>query len=1492
MIIRKILKILGFVLLGIILLNVILVLLFTLPGVQKAAADFAIEKLKPKLKTEISIDKVRIKFFNRVELGGIYVEDQKKDTLLYAESLTVGVNFLDALHNQLDFRTIELNNFVANVNATDTVSPYNFQFIIDAFSSKNPTPKDTTKAPFKVVFRDVKLKNGSLSYHIFSKPQTPGHFNANHLVVKRLNLHASATSIDPDNLIADIHKLSLWEHAGIAIASLEGMVRSKGSRLWSDKLLLSFNQSDLKVARAVYDTRTQAFSVRAQSKQIHPKDVSLFVSRFSHLTQPFLFEIDAEGKLPYVNVHNLKTSYGKGTYVELEGLISDYNKYNDTDLDINIKHLRTTQDDLQSLIRIGSANYESVEQLRALGNIDLTLKARGRLSRFNYDGKITMEQGKLSLSGVGMADKKFENFSFEGPVHTQNVRVARIIGSDMPLDDATLSVVAKVVSRKGRPIDVSGRGNIASVVYNGYRFSNISFNGGYSGSGIRGFVAMNDGVNKLDLNANMVLGKAMKVDVVGNIDKLYLKPILMRKNWEEPYLSAHIDAHFTGSDVDNLMGTLVLDNTRLSDNNFIYNPGAIHLQALPDSEGQKRIELQSSFMTATLMGDYRFTTIGDEFSRMLHQHLPSLIAAPSKKGNKPAHNQFTFDILLNNTEDISYAFDLPFYNVEPATLKGNVNLVNSELTVKGNIKRLMFGSNDIRESQINLLATNDAGISVNANTYLVQDEGFINARLNSTVASDSVFNLLTYNIQSEKVKSDGELKVGLAFARLMNDELQTDISIYPTSARLNQRSLQVQPSHIRMLKDNIRISDFGIRQDDRLILGIDGIASKNIDDNVRVFFNDTELAPLLSAFQISNIDGIVKGELLVQRALQEPILHTNNLEVDKIQIYKDTIGTLHINGNMDATKSGLNLDSYLVKEGKKHFSIKGFVPTSGESDALDVDVDLTEIPLKWIQPFAESTFTRLSGTINSKLKVTGRTSLPITQGWLGVSDGVMQVAFTNVTYSITDTIQINPDNVGLNDLVIKDDNGHTATLSLALNHNNFGKMSYRMRMRLNDFLLLNNPARTDEQVHGNLKLSGTIAVNGTSDGIFGNVNLYNESNSKVAIELPQTASANEYQGIIYVNTPQAMDSLAFLQKKTKEPEKLNTRTSTGIPINIRGNVSLDPRIEFGVLINPTTGDAVNIKGNGKLNLSFDSKADPSFLIYGDYIAKEGSVDYNLLSLRSVNFDLREGSTLTFTGNPLNTRVDITAFNRVKADLVTLSEAFRESSGNSNRVPVDAILNLKGDLEKLDLSYDIELPEASNDVKQRVNSLINTDEVRILQFGYLVAAGNFAPSSGTSESIFSDNALTSYALGSLTKGLDALFASVLSNNWTVNTNVESENSSFDNLRMGVDVTGAFFENRLRLSTNLSYGQNNDNFANQQAFMGEFDLEYDLTPSLMLRVYNQANEKYYKRSPYTQGAGVVVKKDARRFRDLFRFRFGRKSETEPIKTDSLDVDEPSK
>ena len=1464
----KILRIFAIVVVSIVLLNIILFITLSIPFIQNKAKDFALSKVKPIINTEVTLGNINLQLLNSVRLRDLYVEDQNRDTLLYAGKLDVKFNPLGLLNKKLQFYAVNLEDFTANIYKEDPDTTFNFQFIIDAFASEDTITKEPDPNPMVIRFDNVNLKNGIAHYNILSEPTTPDVFNASHINVYDLNARLKAPSIDINNLDATIKLLTLKERSGVTLHHIKSSrVRSKDARLTADKLSIKINTTEIDAADIVYSFKTQEFAIDVKSDSINPADIAMFSPQFAPLKKNLKIDANLKGLLPQVDISELIVEYGTTTRIDLAGHIEDYTKYDNADVALDLKELRTTQADLDAFMNIGSTETVLPAQVKALGNLNLRLTAKGTLKRLNINGLFKTKPGSIRISGVGGIPKPFSDFTFDGRVVTNNLKTAMILGDDLGLDSVFANINAKVKQRKDKPISVTADGVISSLKYKEHNYSNLNFVGSYVNSDIIADISTDTPTDKFDLHAEMLNASGMDVSVNGTIDRLVLEPFFSLDDWSNASLTARIDGQFSGATIDDMVGTLVLDSTSLVEETFIFNPGAIYLQSEVE-EGEKTIRLFSNFLEAEIKGEYYFTSIAQEIKRVLQPHLPTMLEEVNGEINY--ENDFQFVFTIKNTEDLSHVFSLPFFNIEPGTITGRVNMPERQSTISLVVPRLMFGANDVRQTKVDLLVTQADGVDLDVDTYLVQDDGYINAKLDTKVYQDSVINSLFFDMNNDVIVSTGELRASIGFDKDDEQRLATNILIHPTTLRFNKKDVNIIQSSVQLTSDSINVNNFGIRHDGKQQFGIDGIASKNVEDSIRVFFNDAELANILTAFNVENIYGTINGNLMARRVLDNPIVHTDQLNIFDIRTEKDTIGTLYVEALYNPADDGLKLDVYINKNGERHTGITGFVPTVGEKE-INLDVVIEQFPLRWIQPFAVSTFSKLEGTVSTKMDIVGKTSAPIIEGWLGVNDGLLKVDFTNVEYRISDTIRVNRDNVGFENLVILDENNNSASIGLVINHSdNFGKLDYNANVKLNDFMLLNNADRTDLMAHGILKLDGNISLNGSPTGLFGTANIRPSSRSKVKIELPQTASASEYKGVIYINTPQDDDPLSFIKKRGRSSGGSGASTS-GMLMDIQATVNLTPLLELAVQYNPRTGDEVSISGTGELGVNYNTKSDPQIRIYGEYIAQSGEASHNLQGLKKINFKVKEGSKINFMGDPLQTRFNLTAYHQVKADLATLSESFSQDANVSNtRVPVNALLEISGDLDGMQLDYNVELPEASQDVQQKVQSLINTEEERIKQFGNLVVMNSFYGASTGSQSMFGSDKFTNVAASALTKGLDALFSNALNDNWSISTNLQSQDGSFEDVRMGVDVSTRLLNDKLEVSTNLSYGDN-QMYQGQESFIAEFDVRYELLSWLKLRAFNKANERYYKLAPTTQGVGLEVNRQSKSFKDLFKFRF---------------------
>jgi hypothetical protein len=89
-------------------------------------------RLSRDLKSKISIKHVSFSLFNKMNLEGVMVEDQQKDTLLSAGKMQVRVTDWFFFKDKIVLHYIELGDAVIHLNRTDSV--WNYQYLVDYFS--------------------------------------------------------------------------------------------------------------------------------------------------------------------------------------------------------------------------------------------------------------------------------------------------------------------------------------------------------------------------------------------------------------------------------------------------------------------------------------------------------------------------------------------------------------------------------------------------------------------------------------------------------------------------------------------------------------------------------------------------------------------------------------------------------------------------------------------------------------------------------------------------------------------------------------------------------------------------------------------------------------------------------------------------------------------------------------------------------------------------------------------------------------------------------------------------------------------------------------------------------------------------------------------------------------------------------------------------------------------------------------------------------------
>jgi hypothetical protein len=157
------------VLLSFLVLFILLILLIRSPWGQSIIVEKATSYVSDKTKTKVEIDRLFITFSGNVFLDGLYLEDQKGDTLVYSKNLEVDVPLWPVIMgNAIGVNLVEWDGLKVNVSRKDSIEGFNYQFLIDAFEETEEvekTDEEPEYSPMDFYIKDVYFSDFDLEYN-------------------------------------------------------------------------------------------------------------------------------------------------------------------------------------------------------------------------------------------------------------------------------------------------------------------------------------------------------------------------------------------------------------------------------------------------------------------------------------------------------------------------------------------------------------------------------------------------------------------------------------------------------------------------------------------------------------------------------------------------------------------------------------------------------------------------------------------------------------------------------------------------------------------------------------------------------------------------------------------------------------------------------------------------------------------------------------------------------------------------------------------------------------------------------------------------------------------------------------------------------------------------------------------------------------------------------------------------------------------------------
>lgn len=1319
-----------------------------------------------------------------------------------------------------------------------------------------------------------------MAYHVLSEEETPGKFNAKHVQLQNIIANISLKALSKDSINLGIKRLSLDEKvSGFSLKKMSLKLVANSRQTSIDNFAIELPETSLKLdtIHLIYDslkafdrfTEQVRFSFRTLPSQITLKDISPFLPALSHFKEPISLDMEVKGTVNQLTCSHLEiTADNRQFRLKGDVALQDLSHPQDAYVFGTLSELTATTRGVGFLVRNLSHDYNGVPPvLERLGNVSF----RGEVSGYFTD-IVTYGQLHTDLGGVNMdlklsSDKSKGLFAYSGAVKTTDYKLGKLLANEQ-LGEITFNLDVHGRHVTDRLPVVELKGLIASVDYSRYRYENITLDGEYKQGGFNGKVALDDPNGSIYLNGDVnVSSRIPTFNFQAIINKLRPHDLNLTSKYPDTEFSLKLRANFTGGSVDEMIGEINVDSLEFMSPEKQYFMNNMNIRASKQNN-ENQLRLTSEFLTASVEGKFQYHTLPASILNIMRKYVPSLILPPKKPIE--THNNFQFDIHIYNTDILSTIFDIPLTVYTHSTLKGYFNDPLQRLRVEGYFPRLQYKNNFIESGMI-LCENPSDHIRARVRLTNLKKKGAVNLSLDAQAKDDNISTTLNWG-NSAAVTYSGQLAAVAKFLRTEGEKplLKAMVEVKPTDIILNDTLWQIHPSQVVVDSGKVDVNNFYFSHQDRYVR-INGRLSDNPQDSVKVDLKDINMGYVFDIASISddvNFEGDATGTAYASGVFKKPVMNTR-LFIKNFSLNQGRLGDLNIYGEWDNENRGIRLDASIKDISTTPSRVTGIIHPLKPESGLDLNIEANELNLKFLEHYMKSIANDIKGRATGKVHFYGKFKGLNLDGAV-MTDASMNFDILNTHFAIKDTILLAPTGLTFNNIHISDMEGHSGRMNGYLHFQHFKNLNYRFEIQANNMLVMNTKESTDMPFYGTVYGTGNALLTGNAiQGLDVNVAMTTNRNSIFTYINGSVASATSNQFIKFVDkTPRRtiQDSIQIisyyeqLQQKRQEAEE---EQKTDIRLNIL--VDATPDATMKIIMDPVAGDYISGKGTGNIRTEFYNKGDVK--MFGSYQINQGVYKFSLQEVIRKDFVIKNGSTITFNGAPLDANLDIQASYTVNS--ASLNDLIPEESSSIIQQPnvkVNCIMNLSGILVRPTIKLGIELPNERDEVQTLVRNYISTEEQMNMQILYLLGIGKFytEDARNNQNSNVMSSVLSSTLSGQLNNALSQVFET---NNWNIGTNLSTGDKGWTDMEVEGILSGQLLNNRLLINGNFGY---RDNPMANTNFVGDFEAEWLINRSgdIRLKAYNETNDRYYtKTNLTTQGVGIMYKKDFNKWSDLF-------------------------
>jgi hypothetical protein len=1421
----------------------ILILSLQIHAVQTWGGHRLASYLSSEWNRKVEIDRIRIDLWARVVLDGLYIEDHKGDTLLYAKELHLATYSFSSSDSRFESQSISLVEPNIELKRYAGEADWNYQFLSDYFASEEP--QDTT-SNFSMWVGKLNIENGKFTYFDYTLPLVEeGAFYEEQLAVSHFSTQIENFEMKGDVIQANIESLKLKERSGLNVEDLHAHFRMQDNAIQVTELDADLGETHLVGDVGMYAPNDDAWSdfnnkvnwdIHLKPTELVLNDLSVFSSDLKGFDNVLKLEGDISGPLNNLSLWNMNLQFGrhshfKGNIHLLNAMNLDSLKY-----ELAAESVTSNYNDLSSLKAYPFSEGNRMQlpaNISTLGRIQFEGNARGDLSEVELYGKTTTDIGSLTTA-LKMSD--FDSLvSYNGQLQLEKFNLGIYYSDDQ------LGVVSTNIHVEGTGIEVSNmdlnfEGDISELGLGEYVYTKMTSSGRFKNNFFSGKFEIADANAQAKFDGEIdFTQKQPLLNFELNVNRFDLTAVGLLEDETPAVIAGEFNAHLKGLTLSEIEGEFVGANIVYLIDEKIRKLDYFTIDT--EQEGTRSITLNSDVVYARLEGNFNYNQLWPSLQDIIADALPNMTYS-----SRPHKEQdFNLTVRINDFEFISAAFIPELKIAKGTSLNLFVDEKNNELSGTFGSPNIQY--EDYKAEDLVVDISRELGsifLTVQVNEVLDQDSKLI-SNLSWDVQSlgDTVYSALMWGNPGEFLTGDLN---GVFFLNSFDD---FEYIVGRSSLVVNNEPWIWAPNaSFTLCHKDLGVNGFRMYNQNEY-LGINGMITEHPSSPLRVELGNVDLAMLNGLMgEDLKLEGEANGVVELSNVYDKTIV-TSELSLFELELNDYEIGNLCVNSTWDSKKERLRADGEIERDSVQPLRFAGNYTPKDKESPLDFLLTMNGFDLSLLNAFIGEDVLGISGYASSMVSLTGTLEEPQLEGDLILRKAELFVPFLQTKYAFNDKIHIDPEMFAFDNVKIFDEEGNPGRLTGQVLHKNFADWQYDVLVEMETPMLTMNTKEGDNSdFYGKAYTTGFLDISGYGDQTFFDMTLKSEKGT--VFNLPMSASG-ELQFDSYIQFVNPLDTT------TKKELKADL---SGITMNMQLDVTEDA--EFQIIFDEAVGDVMKGRGKGHLSMIINNLS--TFNMYGMLEITQGSYLFTLKNLLNKPFEVKPGGSIAWYGDAMAAELDMQAIYKVSASLNDIIPDPTQTSGK--RIPINLIMGLQGKMMNPTIGFDLELPQSDQLTQSRLASVISTEQERnrqafaLLVMGRFISPPNITQTGGTGVGLASNGS-------ELISNQISNWLSQISDDFDLGFNYRP-GDKISNEQIELALSTQLFNDRVSVTGNFGVARGSANTSQTTNYIGDVRVEYNITQDgkIKLMVYNESNDRRMTttaQSPYTQGIGVIYQEE---------------------------------